>query len=167
MSSRYRPDRSLFPGCVRVHLVMHGKHVGYVIVKTGFWLAFLVGESYSMFPSTKKLIETLEKQIADERVEHARERAYILSENKRLCDEVERLRLALGQPSRAAEAPPEPEKELDPDEMPTFRGTPWQQVMQREAWLQGPAGKKWTERQVAMLKVQPSGEIAVMQNKEN
>jgi hypothetical protein len=33
-------------------------------------------------------------------------------------------------------------------------------------WFETPAGKRWMERQIGTLKVQPSGEIAVMQKAE-
>lgn len=113
-----------------------------------------------------QLIEHLEQQIKDEREMHAKELSRVLDENKRLQDECERLRLTLGQPSRAAEPPPEPPKPEDPDAMPAFRGTPWQIVQQKEMWFETPAGKRWMERQIGTLKVQPSGEIAVMQKAE-
>lgn len=113
-----------------------------------------------MLGATKRLISTLEKQIADEREMHSRELGRVLSENKRLQDECERLRLALGQPSRVAELPPEPKPPADPDEMPAFTGTPWNRVQQREAWLDSPAGKRWTARQLGSLKELTAATVA-------
>lgn len=105
-----------------------------------------------MLGATKKLIATLEKQIADERAMHATELERVLSENKRLQDEIERLRLTMGQPSRMAEPPEPPKRAVDPDEMPTFTGTPWAQVQQREIWLMTPAGKRWQNKQLASIR---------------
>jgi hypothetical protein len=105
-------------------------------------------------PSTR-LIEHLEQQIKDERTAHAAELGRALSENKRLQDEVERLRLSLGQPSRAAEPPPEPEKPVDPDEPPVFSGTSWQRVQQREIWLHTDSGKRWMAKQLASVRELP------------
>lgn len=97
------------------------------------------------------LIEHLKQQLLDERAQHAKELERSLTENKRLSDECERLRLALGQPSRAAEPPPEPDEPVDPDAMPAFVGTPWQRVQQKEMWLQTAAGKRWNLRQLASI----------------
>lgn len=105
-----------------------------------------------MFSSTKRLIETLEKQITDERAMHAAELHRALSENKRLQDEIERLRLTAGQPSRMAEPPETPKPQADPDEMPAFTGTPWERVQQREMWFRTPSGKRWQAKQVASLR---------------
>ena len=101
-------------------------------------------------------ITWLHKQIEDERTAHAAERDRILGENKRLQDECERLRLALGQPSRMAEVIETP-KPVDPDALPVFTGTPWERVKARELWMQSPAGKLWNDRQLAKLSVE-SGE---------
>jgi len=101
-------------------------------------------------------IAWLHQQIKDERAMHAAERDRILAENSRLQQEVERLRLVLGQPSRMAETVEEP-KPADPDAMPVFSGTPWARVQQREIWLQTPQGKAWANRQLATLKVPESG----------
>lgn len=109
-------------------------------------------------PSTR-LIEHLEQQIKDERELHAAERTRILAENKRLQDEVERLRLTLGQPSRAEEPPPEPKLPIDPDAPPTFTGTTWERVKQREIWMSSNAGKRWMAKQLASVTVL-SGETA-------
>ena len=103
-------------------------------------------------------ISWLHKQIEDERTAHVAERERILAENKRLQDECERLRLALGQPSRMAETP-EVIKPPDPDALPVFTGTPWERVRAREVWMQSPAGKVWAERQLAKLKIEESGEL--------
>ena len=111
-----------------------------------------------MFQSTKLLIDHLRQQILDERAAHAAELLRALNENKRLQDENERLRLALGQPSRAPEPPEEPPKPVDPDAMPTFTGLPFDRVIQKEEWLRSDAGKRWMKRQLDSVKVKPSGE---------
>jgi len=126
-------------------------------------------------PSTR-LIEHLEQQIKDERGLHAadlllmretfkqerelheRELQRALTENKRLQDENERLRLALGQPSRVAELPDEPQEPVDPDAPPVFSGTTFQKVQQRAQWMQSEGGKRWMLKQLGTVKPLESGE---------
>lgn len=119
--------------------------------------------------SSTRLIEHLEQQIKDERemhlsVEkrlgylHSEEKTRILAENKRLSDECERLRLALGQPSRAAEPPEEPKAPVDPDAMPAFSGLPFERAVQKDIWLRSDDGKRWMAKQLGSVKPIESGE---------
>jgi len=94
-------------------------------------------------------LDALEKRHADElayiKESRAAELNRLLDENKRLQGEVDRIRIALGQPG-TREPVVEADKPRDPDAMPFFGGSPWERIQQREQWLQTPAGKKWMEK---------------------
>lgn len=102
------------------------------------------------FPWTRH-IEWLEREIEDLKNRHAIELQRALDENKRLLQECDRIRLSLGQPG-VLEPPPEPER-YDPDAPPSFSGSAWERIVQREQWMESPAGKNWMAKLMAQSKI--------------
>jgi len=98
-----------------------------------------------------------EKQLADLKESHKAEMDRLLVENARLQSEVDRIRLHLGQPG-TREPVEEPEKPQDPDAMPSFMGLPFERAIQREEWMNSPAGKRWMEKNWHQTKI-PEKEI--------
>jgi len=91
-----------------------------------------------------------DKHVAELRELHQKEMERFLAENNRLQAEVDRIRLALGQPGtrEPVEEPPRLTSQ-DPDAMPVFLGTPFERVQQREQWLESPAGRRWMKQNAA------------------
>jgi hypothetical protein len=94
----------------------------------------------------------LESEIADLKAERKILLNNLLSENKRLQDEINRIRLSAGQPGTLPETE-DVRQPVDPDAPPIFSGTPFQKIQQREMWMESPAGKNWMAKLMMQDKI--------------
>jgi hypothetical protein len=94
----------------------------------------------------------LEKEIDDLKKRHEAELQRVLSENNRLQNEINGIRLAAGQPGTLPETE-DVRQPVDPDAPPIFSGTPFQKIQQREMWMESPAGKNWMAKLMMQDKI--------------
>jgi len=84
----------------------------------------------------------LEAELTDLKKRHEIELSRALTENQRLQQEVNTLRLSRGETGTIPEKE-EARQPVDPDAPPIFTGPPWERILKREEWMESPAGKRW------------------------